>query len=86
MDQIAVEDRARWLAELADAIGSALDLTWRMAAERGLSSDTLDLLARLEFARVEVETLRCTAWSRRLREFQPNRSERSVGAWLDDDR
>ena len=62
MDQVTAKNRARWLAELADAIAEAQVLACRMSAEHGLSNDLLDLLARLDVAHVEVEALRRSGW------------------------
>ena len=39
MDQVTAKNRARWLAELADAIAEAQVLACRMSAEHGLSND-----------------------------------------------
>jgi hypothetical protein len=75
LDQITAEDRARWLAELAEAIAEAQELAWRMSGEQGICSDGLDLLARIDFARAEVEALRCNGWARPVRRDPLDRSD-----------
>ena len=49
--------RARWLAELADALDDARGLLKQLAAEEG-RFDAIELSARIEAARFEVQTMR----------------------------
>jgi hypothetical protein len=51
-------DRARWLAELAQAVEEAQHLVWQMGSAVGGSSAMLDLSARLEVVRHELESIR----------------------------
>lgn len=53
-----VAKRARWLAELAGAIDQAQMLAFRLGVAEGESAEAKDLHARLEAARMEVESLR----------------------------
>jgi hypothetical protein len=57
MGPLAVE-RSRWLGELAQAIEEAQHLIWQICMSSGLSSETLDLCARLEVVRNELDLLR----------------------------
>lgn len=52
------EDRARWLAELAQAIDEAQKVAWRVGVTEGRSSEALELYVQLEAARLELEALR----------------------------
>ena len=49
--------RARWLAELAEALLRAQDLSWRFGQAVGQSPEAMDLYARLESVRGEVRSL-----------------------------
>ena len=49
--------RARWLAELTEALLQAQELTWRFGQTVGESPDAMDLFARLEAVRGEVRSL-----------------------------
>jgi hypothetical protein len=51
-------ERSRWLGELAQAIDDAQRLVWELGSAAGLSVDTLDLYARLEVVRDELERMR----------------------------
>lgn len=50
-------DQAAWLAELAAAINDAQRLTWAMGAA-GENRMAMELYARLELVRVEIDQLR----------------------------
>jgi len=52
----SASDRARWLAELAEALDSAQVLAWQLTAEG--RAEARDLYSRLETVRAEVEALR----------------------------
>ena len=54
--------RARWLAELAQAIAQAQRLAWRLGVAEGDSEEARDLYARLEAVRTEVDSLRFGRW------------------------
>ena len=49
--------RARWLAELADALDEARQLTKRLGAAEG-RIEAVELYARIEAVRLEVQTMR----------------------------
>ena len=54
----AASTRARWLAELADAIESAQRLAWQLGTAERPSAEARELYGQLEAARIEVETMR----------------------------
>ena len=56
-----MDDRARWLAELARAIDEAQQLVWRVGALRGDNARSSEIYGRLEAARDEVERLQRSA-------------------------
>ena len=70
-DQVAVADRAKWLDELAAAIGHAQRLTWRLGVVEGDSCEARSLYARLEALLGEVETLRLSDWAGNRQEIDP---------------
>ena len=51
-------ERSRWLGELACAIDEAQRLVWEFGSSVGLSGDALDLYARLEVIRSELDQVR----------------------------
>ena len=51
-------ERARWLAELAEAIDQAQKVAWRLGGAEGNNPEAKELYGRLEAARVEVDALR----------------------------
>lgn len=55
--ELSVAERARWLAELADALEQAQQLMWNLGAEEKQAGEAFDLYARLEAARTEVQAL-----------------------------
>jgi hypothetical protein len=58
-------ERARWLAELADALEEARQLMKRLGAAEG-RIDAVELYARIEAVRLEVQAMhlrRTAAWS-----------------------
>jgi hypothetical protein len=55
---LSAEERARWLAQLAEAIEQAQKLTWRMGLIEANSVEAMELYGRLEAARMEVQALR----------------------------
>lgn len=50
--------RAQWLAELALAIQEAQRLAWMLSAHSGHSAEGKELHARIEAARLEIDSLR----------------------------
>lgn len=57
MDLSAAE-RARWLAELAEALDQAQRLIWNMADAGTTNPELMELYGRLDAARAEVQMLR----------------------------
>ena len=55
--QWTIDDRARWLTELARAIDEAQQLVWRLALLRGDNIGSSEIYGRLEAARDEVQRL-----------------------------
>jgi hypothetical protein len=51
-------ERSRWLGELAQAVDDARHLLWELGSTIGLSTEALDLHARLEVVRSELEDIR----------------------------
>jgi len=68
-------ERSRRLAELAEALEQAQRLTWRLGATDSRSVAAMELYARLEAVRVEVQSLQ-------LRRFAEPRPEYDR-AWTD---
>ena len=63
-------ERARWLAELSDAISQAEHLAWRLGYAEGDSGDARALHARLVAMRAELEALR-SSWAAAPAEIDP---------------
>ena len=59
----AAAERARHLAELAEAIDRAQRLARSLAASETSGAEALELHRRLETARVELEELRRAPWA-----------------------
>jgi hypothetical protein len=55
---VSAAERARWLAELAQALEKAQGLVTRLAVAGRRKSEVLDVCARLEAVRAEVQSLR----------------------------
>ena len=55
---VAAAERAQWLAELAQVLEQAQELVSRLAVAEGRRGEALDVFARLEAARAEVQLLR----------------------------
>jgi hypothetical protein len=62
--------RARWLAELADALDEARDLVRQLGIEEG-RIDAIDVSARIEAVRNEVQTMRLMRSSGCGHDFDP---------------
>jgi len=56
--EIPAADRARWLADLADALDRAHRLLSQMEFDVATAGDARDLSMRIEAARFEVQSLR----------------------------
>lgn len=56
--EVPAADRARWLAEVADALEQAHRLLFELDLENDATADALDLYVRIEAARLEVQSLR----------------------------
>jgi hypothetical protein len=67
-------ERARWLAELAEALDEASVLTARVALSADNQLEVFDLYHRMEAARLEVQALRV---SRSLNPRDENAPERT---------
>lgn len=61
-NEMSAAERARWLAELAQAIEEAQRIALRLGRARGTSGEARELHAQLETARAEVEALRRGGW------------------------
>lgn len=55
-------ERARWLAQLADAIDQAQLVAWKLGIDGTQSAEAFELYCRLETAREEIEQLRSGGW------------------------
>jgi hypothetical protein len=60
-------ERAKWLAELAEALNEAHDLVTNIDLGGGEKAEVLELYIRIEAARLEVQSLRLS------RSFEPRR-------------
>ncbi|MCL6728663.1 hypothetical protein [Sphingomonas hankyongi] len=56
--RVSADERARWLAELADALEQAQKLAWQLAQSSGKRNEAMALYGRLEAALQEIEALR----------------------------
>ena len=57
MEQIAAL-RAKWCAQLAEAIEGAQRLAWQLGTDEAVSMEARELYDRLEAARLELDSLR----------------------------
>jgi hypothetical protein len=55
---VTAAQRARWLAEISDALEEAQKLIWRLGISGVRNVDAIDLSARLEAASAQVRSLR----------------------------
>jgi len=72
---VSAAERARWLAELANVLEQAQELVSQLAVADGRRRDALDVSARLEAARAEVQLLRRARISDPPKNLGPNRSK-----------
>jgi len=70
-NRTAAAERARWLAELSEAIVQAQRLTWNLGIINGDNREARDLYGRLEAVRTEAESLRLGDWSGSHEEIDP---------------
>jgi hypothetical protein len=66
---VTAAQRARWLAELSDALHDAQQLIWRFTDDRNL--EALDLLKRIEAARAQMQSLQLGRARRAADDFYP---------------
>ena len=78
--QATLDDRARWLAELARAVDEAQQLVWRLAALRGDNVRSSEIYGQLEAARDEIERLQRSAKLRARVNLQQSWSELMTAA------
>jgi hypothetical protein len=71
-DQLVASARARWLAELGQAVAQAQRLAWLLGIAEGDSEEAGQLYARLESVRTELDTLRTSGWAEVRREIDPS--------------
>jgi hypothetical protein len=72
---VSAAERARWLAELAQVLEKAQDLVTRLAVAGRRKSEALDVCARLEAVRAEVQSLRRSRTSESVANIDPNWSK-----------
>ena len=77
-DHLVALERARWLAELTQAINQAQKLAWRLGVAEADVEEARELYARLEGVRAELEALRSNGWTNVRREVEPNWLERII--------
>ncbi|HZC38425.1 MAG TPA: hypothetical protein VE221_07095 [Sphingomicrobium sp.] len=69
---VSAAERARWLAELARVLEQAQELMTRLAVAERRKSEALDVCARIEAVRAEVESLRRGRISEAPADFGPD--------------
>jgi hypothetical protein len=72
---VNVADRARWLAEISDALAQAEDLLWQLAIAEARDVNVLDLSARIETAQAEARSMRIGRVDRSSIEADPKWTE-----------
>jgi hypothetical protein len=72
---VSAAERARWLAELAQVLEKAQGLVTRLAVAERRKSEALDVCARLEAVRAEVQSLRRSRTSESAANIGPNWSK-----------
>lgn len=72
---ISAAERARWLAQLADALADAHDLLVSLNLAGECRSEANDLFVRIQAARIEVQSLRLSRSLRPRDQFTPERME-----------
>jgi len=71
--EVPPADRARWLAELAEALDDAQRLFRQLDVRTLPRGDALELYMRIEASRLEVQSLRLSRSLRRPAEMRPDR-------------
>lgn len=71
---IAAAERARSLAELAEAIDQAQRLAWTLGFGENSNPEAAELYLRLELVKAEVESLRGSRWAHDWKGFAPDRT------------
>lgn len=56
--EMSAAERARWLAELADALDQAQRLVWTLGGSAERTAELMELYGRLDAAQAEVQMLR----------------------------
>ena len=79
--EVSATERARWLAELADALEEAQKLAWEIGQSENQSAQAMDLYGRLETVRLEVRAIRVSRSDRNRADFNPEWTEYSP--WSD---
>lgn len=69
-NEISAAERARWLAELADALDDARQVTKQLGAAEG-RIEAVELYARIEAVRLEVQAMRLSRSTEWDRNFDP---------------
>ena len=64
-------ERARWLAELAEAIDAAQSVARQLVDAQGAEGEASALYAELDLARVEVDAMRRGGWASNELELPP---------------
>jgi hypothetical protein len=70
--EVPAPDRARWLAEVADALDQAHRLLVELDVQNDATADALELHLRIEAARLEVQSLRLSRSVAPRRRSEPN--------------
>lgn len=70
--EVPAPERAKWLAELSDALNEAHDLVVSLELPREQRADALELYLRIEAARLEVQSLRLSRSVQPRPELYPN--------------
>lgn len=65
-------DRARWLAEVAEALEQAQRLAWQLGSGQKDNAQALDLYFCIEAARLEVQSLRVSRIGQARAEHDPD--------------
>jgi len=69
--EVPVTERARWLAEVAQALNDAQALVTRLDLSGARQAETVELYLRIEAARLEVQSLRLSRSVQPRQEFGP---------------
>jgi hypothetical protein len=67
--------RARWLAELSEALEQAHQLMWKLGIGDGGGPAAMELYLRVEAARLEVQALRLGRRYQMIDDIDPERTE-----------